>query len=122
VPPITSIAAFDQPISPAVYVATDGYSVLVSNDGGDDWIRAGAELPDRVFALAADSGTRTVFAATSNGLWAHRVRPLPGPPSYADDLLWWRWLGVIGVGLTASVLVLAALWRALAPGEPRPSG
>ena len=52
VPRITSVTAFTEPLSDAIYLGTDGYAVLISTDGGDDWIRAGPGLPDsRVLAL-----------------------------------------------------------------------
>ena len=46
VPKVTSVTAFTQPLSDAIYLGTDGYAVLISTDGGDDWIRAGPGLPE----------------------------------------------------------------------------
>ena len=53
-PQVTSLAAFTQPLSTAVYMGTDGYGVLVTEDGGDDWIRADPGLPEHVLGLATD--------------------------------------------------------------------
>ena len=46
VPRITSVTAFTEPLSDAIYLGTNGYAVLISTDGGDDWIRAGPGLPE----------------------------------------------------------------------------
>ena len=54
VPRVTSVTAFTQPLSEAIYLSTDGYAVLISTDGGDDWIRAGPGLPDSVSSLSAE--------------------------------------------------------------------
>jgi hypothetical protein len=119
VPSITSLVAFTQPLSLTVYLGTDGYSVLNSTDGGDDWIRAGPGLPDSVRGLAADATARAVYAATSDGLWVHHLQALPAPTAYRDAALLWRW---IGIGLTALIAALAAvlvLRRALAPARQR---
>ena len=52
IPRVTSVTAFTAPLSDAVYLSTDGYAVLITTDGGDDWIRAGPGLPElRVLAL-----------------------------------------------------------------------
>jgi len=113
-PRITAAAAFErQPLSDAVYLATDGYSVLESTDGGDDWIRAGPGLPDRVLGLAADDRTQSVYAATGDGLWVHHLRATPAPPSYPDAALHWRWLGIALVTLAAAALGTGGLLRAL---------
>jgi photosystem II stability/assembly factor-like uncharacterized protein len=113
VPRITSITAFTEPLSEAIYVSTDGYAVLISTDGGDDWIRAGPGLPDSVSSLSADAGRRAVYAATSDGLFEHVLQVLPAPPAYQDAALVWRWIGIGAVTLVASVLVLLALVRLL---------
>lgn len=113
VPAITSVAAFTQPLSVTVYLATEGYSVLASTDGGDDWIRAGPGLPDSVRGLAADATTRSVYAATADGLWVHRLQALPAPAVYHDAALIWRWVGIVLVTLVASTLAVLALRRAL---------
>ncbi|MFN2569425.1 MAG: hypothetical protein ABR564_07470 [Candidatus Dormibacteria bacterium] len=112
VPTISSIAAFTLPVTGAVYLGTDGYSVLISNDGGDDWIRAGAGLPDRVLSLASDSTTRSIYAGTDDGLWVHHLQRLPAAPEYQSTDLWGRWLGVLIVDLTASAGALGFLWWA----------
>jgi hypothetical protein len=118
VPRVTSVAAFTQPLSGTIYLATDGYSVLNSTDGGDDWFRAGPGMPDNVYALAADSGMRAVFAGTSDGLWIHRLRALPAPPAYRDAALALRWLGIAVVSILAAVAGIAAL-RGLIPRPAR---
>jgi hypothetical protein len=113
VPRVTSIAAFTQPLSEAIYLSTDGYAVLISTDGGDDWIRAGPGLPDSVYSLSADSGRRAVYAGTSDGLFEHVLQELPAPPAYQDAALVWRWIGIGAVTLVASVVVLLAMIRLL---------
>jgi hypothetical protein len=109
VPRVTSLAAFTQPLSGAIYLGTDGYAVLISTDGGDDWIRAGPGLPNAVYALSADSARHAVYAGTSNGLWVHVLQQLPSPPAYQD----WRWLGIGAVTLVAAALTLLGLLRLL---------
>jgi hypothetical protein len=39
-PHVTALAAFTSPVTGAVYMGTEGYGVLLSQDGGDDRIRA----------------------------------------------------------------------------------
>ena len=120
-PRITSLVAFDtQPLSAAVYLGTDGYSVLASNDDsppsnvpGDDWFRAGPGLPDHVLALYADPVNQAVYAGTDDGLWVHHLRAIPAPPVYADAALRWRWLGIGLVTLVASTIAVAGLLRAV---------
>src|ERR1700694_1689379 len=104
VPRITGLTAFTQPLSGSVYLGTDGYSVLSSTDGGDDWIRAGPGLPGSVLALTTDAATHAVYAGTSDGLWVHHLRALPAPPAYHDAALVWRW---VGIGLVSLVFALA---------------
>jgi hypothetical protein len=114
-PRITSVAAFDVPLTATVYVATSGYSVLLSADGGDDWIRAGPGLPNDVLALAADPAARVLYAATQQGLFVHHLQPFPSPPSYRDAALAARWAGIGAVVLAAALvaaLVLPRLTRA----------
>ena len=115
VPAITSLTAFTQPLSVTVYLGTDGYSVLASPDGGDDWIRAGPGLPESIRGLASDPTTRTVYAATSDGLWAHRLQALPAPAVYHDAALVWRWVGIVLVTLAVAVVAVLALRRAMRP-------
>jgi hypothetical protein len=108
VPEVTSLAAFSQPLgggieSPSVYLGTDGYSVLESSDGGDDWIRAGPGLPASVTALDADSAARSLFAGTSDGVWVHRLQAIPAPPVYRDAALLWRWLGIALISIIAGL-------------------
>lgn len=114
-PRVTSVTAFTQPLSTTVYLGTDGYAVLDSTDGGDDWIRAGPGLPDSVYSLAADNAGHAVYAATSDGLWAHVLQALPAPPVYRDAALVWRWIGIGAVTLVASLLAVLGLLLALKP-------
>jgi hypothetical protein len=111
VPAVTSVTAFTQPLSDAIYVGTNGYGVLISTDGGDDWIRAGPGLPDSVVALSADSARHAVYAGTPDGLWVHILQELPAPPAYQDAALVWRWLGIGGVTLVAAALTLLGMVR-----------
>jgi hypothetical protein len=117
VPRITALTAFTQPLSDAIYLGTSGYGVLISTDGGDDWIRAGAGLPDAVFSLAADSAKHSVYAGTSDGLWVHVLQALPAPPAYRDAALVWRWLGIGAVTLLAAALTVLGMVR-LVPRRP----
>jgi hypothetical protein len=116
VPRITSLAAFTQPLSDAIYLGTDGYGVLISTDGGDDWIRAGAGLPDAVFSLSADSARHALYAGTSDGLWVHVLQKFPAPPAYSDAQLVWKWLGIGAITLVAAALTLLGMVRALRRG------
>jgi len=111
VPHVTSVAAFTTPLSDAIYLGTDGYAVLISTDGGDDWIRAGPGLSDSVYALSADSRRKTVYAGTSDGLWEHVLQELPAPPAYTDAALVWKWLGIGAVTLVASIAALLGMTR-----------
>jgi hypothetical protein len=117
VPAITSLTVFDRPVTEAVYLGTTGYSVLVSTDGGDDWIRAGPGLPDSVYGLASDARTRTVYAATSDGLWAHRVQAFPQPPAYRDAALALRWIGIALVALFAALVSVVVMARLTPSGD-----
>jgi hypothetical protein len=114
VPRVTSVTAFTEPLSEAIYLSTAGYAVLISTDGGDDWIRAGPGLPDSVSSLSADSARHAVYAGTSDGLWVHVLQELPAPPAYQDAALVWRWLGIGAVTLLASIAALLGMLR-LAP-------
>lgn len=118
VPQVTSVAAFSKPLTESVYLATTGYAVLSSTNGGDDWIRSGPGLPDTVEGLAADNASRSLYAATSNGLWVHRLQALPTPPRYSDRALLARWLGIAAVTLAASMLAVVAMLR-LSPARRR---
>lgn len=111
VPRVTSVAAFTRPVTDSIYIATAGYSVLSSLDGGDDWIRSGPGLPDTVNGLAADNGARSVYAATPDGLWVHTLQALPAPARYSDQALVWRWLGIGAITLAASALALLLMFR-----------
>ncbi|MHB8489562.1 MAG: beta propeller repeat protein [Candidatus Dormibacteria bacterium] len=111
VPRITAVTAFTEPLSDAIYLGTDGYAVLISTDGGDDWIRAGAGLPDSVSSLSADSARHALYAGTADGLWEHVLQSLPAPPAYQDAALVWRWLGIGAITLVASAAALFGLTR-----------
>jgi hypothetical protein len=114
VPRVTSLTAFTgltPPLSDAIYLGTDGYAVLVSTDGGDDWIRAGPGLPNSVYSLSADTARRAVYAGTSDGLWEHVLQSFPAPPAYHDAALIWRWVGIGAVTLIASVAALLGMTR-----------
>jgi hypothetical protein len=117
VPRITSLTAFTQPPSDAIYLGTDAYGVLISTDGGDDWIRAGAGLPDAVFSLSADSARHALYAGTSDGLWVHVLQKFPAPPAYSDAVLVWKWLGIGAITLVAAGLTLLGMVR-LVPRRP----
>jgi hypothetical protein len=119
VPQVTSVAAFTQPLSVAVYLGVDGYGVLLTEDGGDDWIRADPGLPENVLGLAADAPTRALFAATDQGLFVHRLQAFPAPPVYHDSALYLRWLGIGLVAVIATALALLGLRRIL-PTTTRP--
>jgi hypothetical protein len=112
-PRVTAVAAFDEPLSVAVYMGTDGYGVLLTENGGDDWIRADPGLPDSVLGLATDPPARALYAATGRGLYVHHLQSLPAPPVYVDASLYLRWLGIAVVALLATAAALLALRRAL---------
>jgi hypothetical protein len=111
IPRVTSVAAFTQPLTEAIYLGTDGYAVLISTDGGDDWIRAGPGLPDSVDALSADSARKSLYAGTSDGLWVHVLQEFPAPPAYHDAALVWRWIGIGAVTLVAAALTFLGMLR-----------
>jgi len=113
-PAITSVTAFTQPLTGSIYLSTDGYAVLISTDGGDDWIRAGPGLPDSVYDLSADADQHAVYAATSDGLWMHVLQRLPSPPAYTDAALVWRWIGIVLVSLAAAAAATFAMMRLVA--------
>jgi hypothetical protein len=114
-PVVTGLAAFETtPVTTAVYLATDGYAVLITADGGDDWVRAAPGLPSGVLALATDGAGRAVYAGTRDGLWVHHVQALPAPPVYRPSGLLTRWLemaAIAGVATLAAVAVLARAGR-----------
>ena len=110
-PTITGAATFDKPVSYAVYISTDGYSVMLSLNGGDDWVRAGQGLPDDVSGLAADSQHRAVFAATAQGLFVHHLQAFPAPPTYKGVQLWLWWIGIVGVALVATAAAAFVISR-----------
>jgi hypothetical protein len=116
-PPVTGLAAFEtSPLTTAVYLATDGYAVLISTDGGDDWVRAAPGLPTGVLAISTDAATRAVYAGTRDGVWAHHLQSLPAPPVYRPPALLARWLAIAALAGFATLAALAVLARA---GDPR---
>lgn len=125
-PAITSIAAFAEPLSGSVYLGTDGYGVLASADGGEDWIRFSPGLPEVVLALATDPARQAVYAGTSDGLWVHHLRPLPAVPSYPGPDLLGRWAGTAAITLAGLGLGVGGMIRGMAGGRhvpaPAPSG
>jgi hypothetical protein len=125
-PRITSLTAFTRPLSAAVYLGVDGYSVLETGNAGTDWVRFGIGLPSSVLALATDSQHRSVYAGTGDGLWVHRLSSFPTPPVYRMSGLWWRWLLILGVSLIGAVAALLALRLLLVlngwPPPKRPAG
>jgi len=114
-PKVTGVASFTQPLSSAVYLATDGYAVLLSTDGGDFWVRGGPGLPDGVLAITTDSSHRAVYAGTRDGLWLHHLQPTPKPPAYAAQDLRSRWLGTAAVSLLAAALGIGGLLLLMRP-------
>ncbi len=116
IPQVTSLAAFTQPLSATVYMGTAGYGVLLSSDGGDDWIRADPGLPADVRDLAADSSTRALYAATDGGLFVHHLQTLPRPPTYTDAQLYQKWLGIGLIALVATLTAVLGLRRLLPDG------
>lgn len=120
-PQVTALAAFTTPLSLAVYMGTDGYGVLLTQDGGNDWTRADPGLPENVLGLATDEPARSLYAATDQGLLVHQLQTIPAPPVYHDSALLLRWLGIALVALLASVAAVVSLRLALPrPGEAVP--
>lgn len=117
-PTVTAVTAFDQPLTDTIYLATDGYSVLISRDSGDDWIRAGPGLPDSVLALTSDSRAQAVYAGTGDGIWVHHLQPIPAAPAYLPDDLKWRQWGTALVTLLGSVAALVLLRRLVSAPPP----
>ncbi len=113
IPRVTALAAFAQPLSSAVYMGTAGYGVLLSQDGGEDWIRADPGLPENVLDLATDSAHHALYAATDQGLYVHHLQALPRPPAYRDAALYLRWLEIAVVALLATAAAIVGLRRAL---------
>ena len=112
-PRVTALAAFTQPLTTAVYMGLDGYGVLLTQDGGDDWIRADPGLPENVLGLATDPAAKALYAATDQGLYVHHLQSVPAPPVYVDSALYLRWLGIAAVALVATIAALLALRRLL---------
>jgi hypothetical protein len=120
VPQVTSLAAFTQPLTVAVYMGVAGYGVLLTENGGDDWIRADPGLPENVLGLATDPAAKALYAATDQGLFVHQLQAFPAPPVYTDTALYLRWLGIGIVALIATVLALFTLSRTLPRRPIRP--
>ena len=117
-PRITALAAFTS--SPpgggtpgSVYLSTDGYSVLATQNGGADWFRDGPGLPDSVRGLATAPDLDAVLAATSDGLWLHHLRALPGVPQYTAPDLSARQRWIAAITAAACLGGVAALWLSL---------
>jgi len=109
-PRVTGLAAFNTiDVSTVVYLGTDGYGTLLTSDGGDDWVRADPGLPDAVLDLAADpDGTApAIWAATTAGLYVHRLQAIPSIPNYSGGSLTGKWLATVVLGL--GVILLAGL-------------
>ena len=111
VPRITSVTAFTEPLSDAIYLGTDGYAVLITTDGGDDWIRAGPGLPNSVYCALRRFRAQDGVCGTSDGLWEHVLQSLPAPPAYQDAALVWRWFGIGAITLVASAAALLGMTR-----------
>jgi hypothetical protein len=121
-PAVTAVAAFSAPVTDAVYLGTAGYAVLLTSDGGDDWIRADPGLPATVLGLATDASRAAVYAATDQGLYVHHLQSFPAPPAYHDSALWLRWLGIALVSGMAALAAVLALRRLLSGSATTPAG
>ena len=110
-PAVTSIAAFNQrPLSDAVYLGTNGYGTLLTDDAGADWTRADPGLPDAVLSLASDpAGQGALWAGTADGLYVHHLQVLPGIPIYSGESLTGKWLVTAGLCVIAVLLAGAVL-------------
>ena len=109
-PEVTGLAAFNTiDVSTVVYLGTDGYGTLLTTDGGDDWVRADPGLPDGVLALTADptGAAPAIWAATTQGLYVHRLRATPSIPNYSGGSLTGKWIATIALGL--GVILLGGL-------------
>jgi len=109
-PGVTGLAAFSTiDVSAVVYLGTDGYGTLLTSDGGDDWVRADPGLPDGVLGLAADpvGADPAIWAATTEGLYVHRLQAIPSIPNYSGGSLTGKWLATIALGL--GVILLAGI-------------
>jgi hypothetical protein len=108
-PRVTAIAAFARPLSNAIYLSTDGQGVLITEDGGQSWIRDDLGLPDHVLSLSASSSQRTLYATTGSGLWAHQLQSFPAPPSYPQRDLLTHWLTIVAIAFFAAIGSIVAL-------------
>ena len=112
-PAVTALAAFDRPLSDSIYLATDGFGVLITTDGGYSWIRDDLGLPGHVRGLVTNSQTRNLYAVTNNGVWVHHLAALPAPPPLMSGELLWHWIGIIAIALASVAAGTAGLRRAL---------
>jgi hypothetical protein len=117
-PDITDLTAFTTAtpggaLPVTVYMATDGYAVLASQDGGGTWFRDGPGLPDGVHALAAAPALSAILAATDDGVWVHHLRALPGVPQYSAPDLTARQRAIVGITVAAAALGVGGLALAL---------
>jgi hypothetical protein len=110
-PRITAVAAFDRPVSRTIYLATDGYGVLLTPDGGSTWIRDDLGLPGRVTGLVTNSARSELLAATDAGTWVHHLSALPAPPVYPAAGLLWRWIVIIALALASAAVGVLVLLR-----------
>ena len=108
---VTGLAAFNTiDVSAVVYLGTDGYGTLLTSDGGDDWVRADPGLPDgraRASPPTPSGAAPAIWAATTEGLYVHRLQAIPSIPNYAGGSLTGKWLATIALGL--GVILLAGL-------------
>ena len=111
-PPITALAAFDERVSDSIYLATDGYGILITTDGGYSWVRDDLGLPDHVRALITNAKKRDLYAITNNGVWVHHLAAFPAPPVLLSGELLWHWIGILAVALASIAGGSATLRRA----------
>lgn len=117
-PAITGMVAMPH-LSTAVWVATNGYGVVTTPDGGQSWEWTSDGLPLDVTALAADPARGSIIAATPQGLFVHHLSEQPAPPVYTSATSRRDTLIVIAITLASTLLGALALWtasRRLIPG------
>ncbi len=105
-PAITGLSAFRKG-SQALYLATYGYGVLTSPDDGTTWLSTSNGLPLDVNTVLADPRNQTVYAATSRGVFAHHLAPLPAPPNYPATALARNALLLTGLTVITGILAAA---------------
>jgi hypothetical protein len=79
---VTALAAFTQALSTTVYLGTDGYGVLLTTDGGDDWIRADAG------AAPSSHHRRRAVGAPAAVVSRRRTPPRPPPAIIHPRYCW----------------------------------